>query len=237
MSVNDSDLEGGPIATEIGESAPGMSAPAKNIPAKRTLQQIAQKNALLPKNIKRPKVIIPHAEPPPPAGYDVVQVKKQTSAEIAQHFLSEGFLEQHVGDGVYQGPNYAETALYRFEAHEECDGFKPLLPEFLVQQQFMMRQENTKLEFDRLPQVKSSDPKKHKENTKLDFNISELSNETRSSLIEDRVEIEGDFTHTYKYDYLPKTSVFKNGTRKTRSEGLRSVTQERGLEDSEESKE
>jgi hypothetical protein len=215
----------------------------------RTLQQIPRENALLPRNIKRPKVIMPHAEPPPPAGYEaiqentqdeVIQKKDRDGTEFAQHLLNEGLLEQHVGAGVYQGPNYEETNLYCLEAHEEGDPSKPLLPEFLSKQQFMVRPEKTELKLDRLPRVKSSDPKKHKENQKREFNFSQLSPKTQKSLIEERALFEmdeGEWHQTFKYDHLPKTKIFKDPEKKAASEESRSETQERRTEDAEEMKE
>jgi len=249
MSVNDADLEGGPIATKVGKNSStkiaqctlkGTSRPSGvSIAGKFTLRGVPLQHALLPKNIRRPKLIIPHAEPPPPLGHEATQVKQETSMDIAQHYLYEGILEQHPGRGVYQGPNYAEgpsvdeKPWYRFEAHEDNDATKPLLPEFLAQQQYMTRQRNTELRLERLPRVKSSDPKKHEENTKLDLDFSQLSLELRKVLQDDKVEIEEDFIGPFKFDVVPRTKIFRRGKKKSKSEASRGETQERSMEDAE----
>lgn len=249
MSVNDADLEGGPIAMKVGKNSNaeiakrtrnGTSRPSGVSSAgKITLRGVPLQHALLPKNIRRPKLIIPHAEPPPPLGREATQVKQETSMDIAQHYLHEGILEQHPGRGVYQGPNYAEgpsideTPWYRFEAHEENDASKSLLPEFRAQQQYMTRQKNTELRLERLPRVKSSDPKKHEENTKLDLDFSQLSLELRKVLQDDKVEIEEDFTDSLKFDFLPRSKIFRSGKKKSKSEASRGEAQERCMENAE----
>jgi hypothetical protein len=224
LSINDKDLDEGPIVTK------GNSNSAKEItqgndatetwakPEVKLQQLLHQKSAVLSKSIKRPKLIIPHKEPPPPAGFEINQPDKQSVVDIAQAYLNEGWLTQHVGHGVYQGPNYAETGWVDRTAHEDNDANQPLLPEVLMMQQFMVREERDKVGFDVLPQVKTSDQKKHKENMKLDLAFSRLSLETQQSLKEERIEIEGDFTHTFSYDLLPKTSSIWRTTRKARSE-------------------
>jgi len=87
--------------------------------------------------------------------------------------------------------------------------------------------------FDLLPRVRSSDPKQHGENMNLDLNLASLTLDTQQALREERVEIEGDFSHTYSYEFLPKPSVW-SGKKNTRSESSRVETQERSIGDADE---
>jgi hypothetical protein len=93
------------------------------------------------------------------------------------------------------------------------------LPEFHEDQQFVMRKKS-RLGFELLPQVKSSNTKKHQENMKLDIDFSRMSLETKEVLNKEGAEIEGDFSHTYNYELLPKTAIWSR-RKKTRSESSR----------------
>jgi hypothetical protein len=244
MSPNDNDLEGGPIAAKVGKNSSreivkgatngtsGTSGMSRT--GKVTLRGIPLQHALLPKNIRRPKLIIPHAEPPPPEGREATVVKQETSMDIAQGYLSEGWVEQHVGHGVYQGANYGETPWFRFEAHEENDATRPLLPEFLAQQQYMTRQDTTEFRLERLPRVKSSNPEKHEENMDRDLDFDKLSPETQEAFKikkgPNQLETEGDFTNSLRFEFLPRSIIFKSGKKKTKSEASRDETQERDAE-------
>jgi hypothetical protein len=224
MSINDSDLEGGPIAGKLmnssSEENSGKSTTENGSNAEIKLQQLLQqKSSLLSKNIKRPNVVIPHKEPPPPKGFEINQQKKQTSKDIAQDYLDKAWLEQRPGLGVFQGENYRETGWYDLKAHEDGDKDRPLLPEFHEDQQFVMRKKS-RLGFELLPQVKSSNTKKHQENMKLDIDFSRMSLETKEVLNKEGAEIEGDFSHTYNYELLPKTAIWSR-RKKTRSESSR----------------
>jgi hypothetical protein len=229
MSINDSDLEGGLIAGKFKSSSSegnsGKSTTENGSNAEIKLQQLLQqKSCLLSKNIKRPNLVIPHKEPPP-EGFEINQPKKETSKDIAQDYLDKAWLEQRPGLGVFQGKNYHETGWYDLKAHEDGDKDRPLLPEFHEDQQFVMRKK-ARVGFELLPQVKISDPKKHHENMKLDIDFSRMSLETKEALNKEGAEIEGDFSHTYDYELLPKTAVWSS-RKKTRSESLRRKTQER----------
>ena len=249
MSINDKDLEGGPIVTQSkSESAKegtlGKSTMGPGNNSKIKIHQLLdQKSALLSNNIKRPKLIIPHKEPPARAGFEISLPEEQSVVDIAQGYLNEGWLTHHVGQGVYQGPNYAETQWVDRTAHEDNDPTQPLLPEFLIAQQFMVREEKGKVSFDLLPQVKSSDPKKHKKNMSLDLALSQMSLETRQSpkaewveIEGERVEIEGDFSHTFSYELLPdRNAVWRSKKKMMKSEASSSGSnRERSLDDADE---
>jgi hypothetical protein len=217
LSINDSDLEGGLIAALKSDSSrESTSNTMENGSVKgiKLQQLLQQKNGILSRAIKRPKVILPHKEPPPPEGYEINQEENTTSANIAQHYLNEGWLEQHARLGVYQGTNYAAAGWYDRTAHEAGNPDAPLLPQFREKQQFIRHQKNNE-EFDLLPRVRSSDPTQHEENMKLDLNFAALTLDTQQALTEERVETEGDFSHTYSYEFLPNTSIWsrKNNTR------------------------
>ncbi|KAE9372052.1 WD40 repeat-like protein [Stipitochalara longipes BDJ] len=223
LSINDRDLEGGPIATiksnSFGESTFGSNANASTAEKSSTteikLQQLLQqKNGILPRSIKRPKIIIPHKEPPHPEGHELNHVEEESAIGIAQHLLDEGWLKQEPGLGVFQGVHYGESDWFDLKAHEEGDRDKPLLPEFHNEQQFVRREQNATF-FELLPQVKSSDPRKHHENMNLDLDLSRLSLETQYALKEEGLEFEGDFNHTFTYELLPRVSIMSS--RKSKS--------------------
>jgi hypothetical protein len=211
MSINDSDLEGGPVAMGFKNSSPtegsGKSATEKDRNTEITLQQLLeQRNGLLSKSIKRPKLIIPHKEPPPPEGLEFNQPRDETSAEIAKQYLNEGWLEQRGSLGVFQGAKYQETGWYDLKAHEDGDKDRPLLPQFHEDQQYVMRQKAS-VSLDLLRQVKSSNKEKHAKNMGIDLNLTCMSRETKEALESEGVEIEGEFDHTFTYELFPETAV------------------------------
>jgi hypothetical protein len=195
-------------------------------------------NGLLPTNIKRPKLVIPHPEPPCPYDPDIMQDVEETTIEISNHYLQEGQLRGYPNSdfpnackAVFQGPNYHETLLYRFDAHEEEDASKPLLPQFLKKQQFLLAEQDRKsrnkaeqiLKQDRKihrPTV-SSDLQAHQKNIDLDLDFAKLSLSTQEELKRDRVELEGDFV--FDYELLPSRNHAFLGESSARSgEELRS---------------
>lgn len=201
LAIDDSDL--------VDEPKSGASTQAAV-----TSQLATLSSGLLPSNIKRPKLIIPHPEPPNPyAADDMVEVE-QTSAEISIRLLEEGQLcllpnreFPHARRAVYQGPNYGETLWYRFEAHESSDCSEPLLPEYLNKQQFLV-EENERLLLEKNKQLQrqkklkkttlsltdiTKSQKLHRDNLEVDLDFEKLSLSTQESLLRDRVEFEGDF--------------------------------------------
>jgi hypothetical protein len=211
MSINDSDLEGGPVAMGFKNSPPkegsGKSATEKERNTEITLQQLLeQRNGLLSKSIKRPKLIIPHKEPPPPEGLEINQPRDETSAEIAKQYLKKGWLEQRGSLGVFQGANYQETGWYDLKAHEDGEKDRPLLSQFHEDQQYVMQQKAS-VSLDLLRQVKSSNKEKHEKNMGTDLNLTCMSRETKEALESEGVEIEGQFDHTFTYELFPETVV------------------------------
>ncbi|KAI0601826.1 hypothetical protein F4775DRAFT_539384 [Biscogniauxia sp. FL1348] len=92
--------------------------------------------------IRRPRPFIPHAEVPPPPE-DPTSISTSSSEPRlavgqtrARAYLQKAELERHadVTIGVVQGPNYAQTGLFRAEAHLDGDTAGPLLSAFESQQ-------------------------------------------------------------------------------------------------------
>lgn len=101
------------------------------------------------KQIRRPRSIIPHPEVPPPGDDNSAALATAAAAETAtsellypgqeraREYLRNGELVLHpdLGIGAVQGPNYAQTGLFRAEAHAGGDPSQPLVAAFEVQQQ------------------------------------------------------------------------------------------------------
>lgn len=88
---------------------------------------------------RRPTPIAPHPEPGPPGAEQ--QQQQQTGASLGRAYLAAGQL-RHSGDrtvGVVQGARYAETGLFRREAHAGYDPEGPVMAYYECQ-----RQENIK---------------------------------------------------------------------------------------------
>ncbi|KAI1179653.1 WD40 repeat-like protein [Nemania sp. FL0916] len=84
--------------------------------------------------IRRPRPFIPHAELPPPGAaiHNEVSSILMEGQQSARQYLQAGQLELHPDKriGPFQGLNYAETGLYRAEAHVDEDPHGRLLPKF-----------------------------------------------------------------------------------------------------------
>ena len=147
---------------------------------------------------KRPKVIVPHPEPPPPLQSESeVTVVERSGQELALDFLGDGRLRLHPDPaiGAVQGPNYAETNLYRLEAHEDCDVSKPLLPEFEAKQQHEKSRKTEKIEFIELPPVQCSDLALHARNVAFD------------SILE-REGVDLDWDYRFEVEPTPPFAIF-----------------------------
>ncbi|ETS77534.1 hypothetical protein PFICI_11408 [Pestalotiopsis fici W106-1] len=85
--------------------------------------------------IRRPRPFIPHPEVPPPEG--LAGPDPSLGRQRAGEYLQRGeiVLNPHPCIGAVQGPRYAETRLFRAEAHMDDDIKKPLLAGFESQQQ------------------------------------------------------------------------------------------------------
>jgi len=197
LKIDDSDIGDGEVFQPAKSPIPGKSS--------------LERGGLLPTTVKRPKVVIPHPEPPPPENFDI-QVE-QTGQELAQIFVEEGQLRVHQdrGIGAIQGPNYLETGLFHLEAHEEYDGSKPLLPEWQAKQQSELLGQRDDIRLPRLPHVESSDLTAHEENLSLDLDFSRLSLSAQEELKRDRCELHWENNHKFKYELFPghKLGIFR----------------------------
>jgi hypothetical protein len=149
---------------------------------------------------KRPKVIRPHPEPPPPKYSEAEAVpedREKTGQELGVEFIREGRLRLHPdpGIGAVQGLNYAETNYFRLEAHEDNDASKPLLPEFQAVQRYETSQDNLGTELPRLPLVRCSDLVLHSRNIALD-----------STLAKEGVDFDWDYK--LESDVTPRFAIF-----------------------------
>jgi hypothetical protein len=192
LSINDSDLEERPAQP---------AQPINPIQHRHSLQR----GGLLPSNIKRPKVLIPHPEPPPPIGFDLGADVEQTGKELAQTYVEEGMIKLHEDPaiGAVQGVNYHETGLFLTEAHENRDGTAPLLPSWQSKQQFEIQRQKIETRIPTLPRIKSSHPATHKKNMSLDLDISKLSLSTQEELRRDRVDFKWDNTYNFNNELFP----------------------------------
>lgn len=159
---------------------------------------------------KRPKVIIPHPQPDPPPDFEQEE-NELTAQEMALQYLEEGHLTMHSdpGIGAVQGPNYAETLLYCYEAHKGADGTLPLLPEWQAKQRYEVQSREEDLKLPRLPAVKSSNQSQHAQNLSLDFEFSRLSLITQQDLIRDGVDLDFEPDQKFDFELLPRSQVFK----------------------------
>ena len=161
--------------------------------------------------LKRPKVIIPHPEPLPPDGLKVgIEEQEQTAHSMAQVYIESGQLTMHPdrGIGVVQGPNYADALLYRYEAHEDDDGTKPLRLEWDMQQQHQLHSQASKLHVPRLLDVESSNFELHTTNKSLDFDTSRLSMGARESFTEDGIDLNFEENHKFDLEPTPRYEIF-----------------------------
>ncbi|POS71085.1 hypothetical protein DHEL01_v210522 [Diaporthe helianthi] len=156
---------------------------------------------------RRPTPITPHGEPPPPP--DLLQTR-ETNADLGRAYVA-GRQLKFSGDitvGMVQDINYAETGLFRPEAHADHDPAKELVAWVESQQQANLKM------FARAPNrtkrvKKISSPggwadymdgdggepgatdvaRRHGENCRLDLDFEGLSLETREALERDRVPL------------------------------------------------
>lgn len=170
---------------------------------------------------KRPKVIIPHPEPDPPPGFK--RREELTAQDIALQYLEEGHLTVHPDPaiGAVQGPNYTETMLFRYEAHEEADCTLPLLPEWQAKQRYENPDREEELRLPRLSLVKSSNPTQHAYNMSLDLDFSRLSLNTQQELTRDGVDLDFEPEQKFDFELLPRSIVFKE--HKTRQGRLHNI--------------
>ncbi|RYP03569.1 hypothetical protein DL764_005070 [Monosporascus ibericus] len=140
--------------------------------------------------IRRPRPFIPHGDVPPPDG----PPESQLGRVNAKEFLRNGELVIHPDEsiGAVQGPNYANTGLFREEAHLNGDVHGPLLGGFEA-----LQQENTRYppirRFPRQQEIIFGDSPivrdTHMRNAALDIDIEGLHIDTRSALEAERAEL------------------------------------------------
>jgi hypothetical protein len=159
---------------------------------------------------KGPRMIKYHPDPPPPVEYK--EENLQTGVEISKELIRQGFISLHKDRaiGAVQGPNYSELGLDCCYAHVDDDPSQPLLPYYEVRQQ-----EHRKLNLNlgpelisRLPIVTSgSDLTTHLQNLSLDIDFEALDDPTSTSLVEEKVEVVGDFV--FEHEVTPRYDIFK----------------------------
>jgi WD40 repeat protein len=186
---------------------------------------------LVPVKFNRPKLVIPHPEPPPPNAdnINIMQDGELSTLQISSRYLERGQLRlfpnsefPRARKAIYQGPNYSETLLYRFEAHEDYDSTQPLLAKFLEKQQFIVdeqsyrkeqiqeKEKELRLQTIRPPRIPWQEQKAHRANINLDLDFRNLSLSTQRSFNRERVEFEGDFV--FDYELMPSDQhVFLGG--------------------------
>ena len=185
----------------------------------------AQSGSVISSHIKRPKVIIPHSEPPPPAGYDVATVVEENAQGIARGYIEQGQLRIHPHRtiGAVQGVNYRELGLHRLEAHEDNDAEKPLLPEWEAKQLHKVRgsdgpRQVRSLPISTLPRITET-TRYEMTSQPLDM-MALLTIDNEKATKEDRVELDWDHTESFDYDMRPRTRVFRGWKVHVRGVGM-----------------
>jgi len=147
---------------------------------------------------RRPRPFIPHNEPPPPPMY----VAPDKGSDAARRYLEARQLII-VGDptrGVFQGPNYHETALYDLDSHWNRDAQNPLHPTKARHQQQFKTPRRSVLNSKPIPKrVLSCSALEiqagilHKRNRARDVGGLQLHPLTRAELEAERCEIQSDY--------------------------------------------
>ncbi|KAI0181436.1 WD40 repeat-like protein [Hypoxylon sp. FL1284] len=166
------------------------------------------------RSIRRPRPFIPHREPPEPDmcgsnGYrDESLVRSnearngsylpETGQDWAREYLDTSQLILHPDPtvGAVQGPAYAETELYRAEAHLDGDPHGPLLSGFeALQRENQTFPRTTRLRRQRVVDDDVEPSRNyhlrglHAANARLELDIEKLEPFTRAALAADRAEI------------------------------------------------
>lgn len=148
--------------------------------------------------VRRPRQIVDHPEPPPPAT-DGPKPTAQLGSETAREYLQRGELRL-VPDpriGAVQGPSYADTGLFRAEAHRHGDANEPLLSVFERLQQDNNLYSGPRRVSRRAPAVRKIRESqafevRHEQNYALDLDFQSLDLGTRLELETDRVDLAPD---------------------------------------------
>ncbi|KAI1135295.1 WD40 repeat-like protein [Hypoxylon sp. FL0543] len=152
------------------------------------------------RTIRRPRPFIPHDPPPPPSFTEVYgdgmawkyEPPAQVGQETAKAYLESSQLRVHPDPtiGVVQGPAYADTKLYRAEAHLDGDIEAPLLGKFENQQranQTFSRATRTRTQGG-VGEISQAARDQHRRNKDLSFKVAALDAHTRTSLRAERAE-------------------------------------------------
>ncbi|KAI1418212.1 WD40 repeat-like protein [Hypoxylon sp. FL1857] len=153
------------------------------------------------RTIRRPRPFIPHDPPPPPSfteeyGDEMAweyDPPAQTGQEMAKAYLNSAQLTVHPDPtiGAVQGPAYAETKLYRAEAHLNGDVEAPLLSSFEKLQranQTFSRTTRITIQGD-VGEISQAAWDLHKRNRSLSLHVGALDAHTRASLRAERAEL------------------------------------------------
>lgn len=159
----------------------------------------------LSRNTRRPKLIIPHPEPDPPAtDANGNPLDPETGQARAEAYLKKGqiLLHRNLTVGAVQGPNYAETGLFCREAHSDENPANPLLARIDIQQQesvkmFPQRRRDMFLPMRGLKDHTQAE-RLHMRNLGADLDMSSLSEETLLELQMSRVDLD---TAGVPYDF------------------------------------
>ncbi|KAH9908060.1 hypothetical protein F4778DRAFT_720164 [Xylariomycetidae sp. FL2044] len=141
--------------------------------------------------IRRPRPFIPHAEIPPPADSDSTQPNLETGQTRAKDFLSKGELILHpdITIGAVQGEKYAQTNLFRAEAHVNGDINEPLVDEFQIKQQFNQRQKPNARQIQEQREIRMDESLHMLQSINISADMA-LGPEVRAELAEEGAEIE-----------------------------------------------
>lgn len=201
------------LSTDDSDIAEDL-VPAQHAHAKQPITFGSQ----LEGGLKRPKVIVPHAEPLPPSTSESIdshlleEAYEPTGAENSREYLNRGILVRfpteehpHSQHAVFQGPAYSDSGFFRSDLHVDGDVTQELLPLTLASQQFLVDEEVPRLRVSRLPIPRTaSNRQQHQANIALDFNFDALEPDTQKSLAGDKVELHWD--NSFPHELSPSKS-------------------------------
>ncbi|KAL1879390.1 hypothetical protein VTK73DRAFT_7027 [Phialemonium thermophilum] len=171
------------------------------------LTSVRQPSSLRSRNARRPKLVIPHPEPEPPkVDAEGNPIELESGRDRARAYLQKGQLVLHRNPtiGAVRGPKYAETGLFRREAHSDDDPTKPLLARFDMNQQESLKMFPSRRRelFRPIRAVQGHEKAQmlHRKNLALDLDLSGLPEETMLELRMSRVDLD-DVGVPYDFEY------------------------------------
>lgn len=168
------------------------------------------------KTVRRPIPIIRHLEPPPPS-HDAAgrPIESESGSARGHVYLERLQLERHPNPtvGVVQGLYYADTGLFRREAHLYEDPSQPLLACWEVRQQealkgFLGRRRDQFMALRLVKEVKTLE-NLHSKNIELDLDLGSLSEETRLSLKGEGVDFGLMIDYIFDYEEMPYVEEYE----------------------------